>query len=168
MKIRQFKIASLVPMLVFVGCAGSDRKEDRAPDAVGRDQQASEALPNKGGTYAFGEGVEIGPVGSLKVFPVDSEKALFFLDVNRGAPSYNMGQRYGAMSLKGDEGTYEADGCVLRFEFGQGSVKVQQEAGTDCGFGANVRADQDYELIDSAVPEFYVKADGDTVKFSEL
>lgn len=167
MRIRQFRIACLVPMLVLAGCTGSDRKENKEPDAVDKSQLAGEASPSKGGTYSFGKGAETGPVGSLKVFPLNSGNALFFLDVNRGAPSYNLGQRYGEMSIKGDEGTYEADGCVLRFEFGMGSVEVQQDSGTDCGFGANVKADQNYALIDSSIPDFYVKADGDTVKFGK-
>jgi len=130
---------------------------------------------NIGGTYSFGDNVENGPVGSVIVYPQTPSSALFFLDICRGAPSYNLGQLFGRMTIKNNIGTYDSgnDGndfkCVLRFEFSPGQLKVTtDERCDDCGFGHAVYADNTYKLIDKSIPKYFIDGEGDTIHFKGL
>jgi len=130
---------------------------------------------NIGGTYSYGDNVETGPVGSVIVYPLTDNSALFFLDVCRGAPSYNLGQLFGHMTIKNNIGTYDSqiDGddfnCILKFKFASRQLEVITESGHgDCGFGGNVYADNEYELIDNSIPTYFIIGQGDTILFKDL
>ena len=58
------------------------------------------------GIYSFGENVEKGPVGSVTVFAETDTTILFFIDICRGAPSYNLGQLYGRLKIENGKGIY--------------------------------------------------------------
>ena len=72
--------ALAISSFLYAGFVGPTRPATSASDLV------------IGGTYSFGDNIETGPVGSVKVYPLSENAALFFLDINRGAPSYNSGQ----------------------------------------------------------------------------
>jgi hypothetical protein len=52
------------------------------------------------GQYSFGKNVDEGPVGSVKIYPESDTTVLFYIDICRGAPSYNLGQRYSRLKIK--------------------------------------------------------------------
>jgi len=154
----------LIVILTICSCSNTDNGKNIIKSA-----------PNFGGTYSFGSDVEKGPVGSVIVYPQNDNSALFFLDVCKGAPSYNLGQLFGQMTMNNDIGTYDskADGddfnCMLKFKFTSGQLEVMTEAGhDDCGFGGNVHADHKYKLIDKSIPKYFVDGEGDTILFSGL
>lgn len=91
-----------------------------------------------------------GPKGSdafvsLKTVRAGNE-VKFHLELNRGAPSYNLGIASGEFTIKDYLGVYEQDdygNCTLIFVFVGNKVQVKQvesESGTGCGFGFGVYA----------------------------
>lgn len=69
----------------------------------------------------------------------------FDLELNRGAPSYNMGLASGEFTLDHHLGLYrsvEYPECTLVFAFVGDTVEIRQlGSGADCGFGFSVMAD---------------------------
>ncbi|RZK38988.1 MAG: hypothetical protein EOO90_20360 [Pedobacter sp.] len=164
------KILSFALLILAQSCTSTEQNTTQtAVDSTSLNEQ--ERVANRGGTYSFGTNIEKEAVGTIKIYPLTSDTALFFLDVNRGAPSYNMGQLYGKMSIKDNIGSYppaiadQSTECVLQFTFEEGAVKVTTMGVGDCGFGANVKADQTYKLSDATIPKFYISGEGDTVLF---
>ena len=128
-----------------------------------------------GGTYAFGEDIEKGPIGSIRIYPITDSTAFFFLDVNRGSPSYNMGQIQGKMVIDNRIGHYSANplnetqSCELIFEFSQNSLIVTSVDGqNNCGFGFGVYADHEFKVVDHSIPQFFIYGPGDTIRFEDL
>lgn len=141
------------------------------------DSLATQLKPalNIGGTYSFGDNVEKEAVGSVIVYPLTDSSALFFLDVCRGAPSYNLGQMFGQMTIKDNIGTYDSkiDGedfnCILKFKFASQQLEVITENGhEDCSFGGNVYADNKYNLINKSIPKYFINGEGETILFHGL
>jgi len=81
----------------------------------------------------------------------------FQLEINRGAPSYNMGWIEGTFSLKGSSGVFRSSEyggeCAIKFEFGESTVSVGQE-GYECPFGHGVHADGTLKIKSRKTPEF--------------
>ncbi len=131
----------------------------------------NDTLGYHGGTYSFGKDIEKGAVGYLAVYPVSATKALFYLDVCRGAPSYNMGMLFGVMDIEGSTGTYENHqnewmDCSLQFVFAKKSVVIDYfDEKYNCGFGHAVYANNTYKLVDKEVPQYYISGEGDTIPF---
>lgn len=122
-----------------------------------------------GGTYTFGENIEVESVGSLKVYPISEKSALFYLDVISN--SLRSGQLFGIMNINENIGVYESDdkSCVLKFKFNGREVKLLS-GNTDsyCGFGMGVVVENTYKLKDQAIPEYFIDGNGDTVIFKGL
>ena len=98
-----------------------------------------------------GEEKNAGATGALTLFKIDSAHYKFWLNVNRGYPSYNMGYLDGIAVLKNNVATYKqkqeyADSsCTMVFTFNKNFISIQQQASDfDCGFGHNVFADGTY------------------------
>jgi hypothetical protein len=58
------------------------------------------------GVYSFGNDVEKGEVGVVTVYAETDSTILFFIDICRGAPSYNLGQRYSRLKIINGEGIF--------------------------------------------------------------
>src|SRR5258707_15733728 len=58
------------------------------------------------GTYSYGADIEKGRVGNISISPETDTTILFYVDVNRGAPSYNMGALYGRVKIINGRGTF--------------------------------------------------------------
>lgn len=137
-------------------------------------QKSNSSSISIGGTYSFGEDIEKGHIGTIFIYPLTKDKALFYLDVNRGAPSYNMGLLFGELTIKENIGFYDSNNdedldCAFKFEFTSDQVKVTTKEGHDnCGFGGNVYADFTYKRIDKTLPKYFIEMEGDTVYFKGL
>ncbi|MDB5284254.1 MAG: hypothetical protein JWO06_3329 [Bacteroidota bacterium] len=124
-----------------------------------------------GGSYGFGMDIEKGRIGWIDVYPDTDSTVLFNLSLNRGAPSYNMGEVTGRLLLKGDSATFYSgiDGdssCRLIFTFGKREVSIKTINDKDkCGFGASVFADGIYKKRGEQIPQYFIKLEGDTVYF---
>lgn len=76
-----------------------------------------------------------------------------------GQLSANMGQATGIAEIKGDTAVYKYDEhgekCTITIRFVKpGTIRVEQEGGSACGFGHNVTATGNYRRISSAKPKF--------------
>lgn len=125
-----------------------------------------------GGVYAFGTNSAEGAVGSVMIYPESDSTFLFYIDFNRGAPSYNMAMLAARGKIVGDTGFYinevpdEVEACKIKFYFKKDFVQLENEE-RNCSFGANCMIDRVYDRR-GATPEFYVGPEGDTVYFSNL
>lgn len=155
-----FKTYLLSGSLVAVGIFGCNNTKG---DKIGETRNLES--PSYAGTYEFGVDIEKGPVGTVKIYPLQGDSAIFHIDVNRGAPSYNMGQVSGHILIKDGLAEYKIADCQLKFSFKGKGLEISQDGSGDCGFGHAVSASATYKLTDSTVPEYYIKSDGDTVRF---
>lgn len=181
MKIKyKLTILCLIGVLAICSCDNSNTNKSQTPYTTTSQTVGKQAIERKpslsiAGTYSFGDDVELGPIGSVMIYPLTDHSALFFLDLCRGAPSYNTGRLSGEMTIRDHIGTYDSkkDGadynCELKFEFSADALKIttNEESG-DCGFGYAVYADNNYNLIDRSVPEYFITGESDTVTFSSL
>lgn len=125
-----------------------------------------------GGVYSFGTNPEVEAVGTVMIYPESDSTFLFYIDFNRGAPSYNMAMIDGRGKIVGDTGIYynefpdEVEACKIKFYFKKDFVQIENEE-RNCGFGANCVIDHVYDRR-GVTPEFYVGPEGDTVYFSNL
>lgn len=129
-----------------------------------------------GGTYAFGENVDSEAVGTVYIHPISDSSALFFMDLCRGGPTYNMGSVIGELDFKDNIGLYDSKkyddffDCGLKFEFNADSLVVTIIPGhEDCGLGHAVYPDHTYYRRSKAIPMYFTR-DGnkDTVYFDRL
>jgi len=162
--------------LLFVFSSCGDSTVTDANDSANSDSVTVDSASKNmgiGGTYGFGSNPEVEAVGSLMVYTESDTTFLFALDFTRGAPSYNMGNIYSRAYLRNGTWTYnhseanEPEVCAIDFMFGEKFVQiVTRENG--CGFGANVIVDHVYDRTSSAIPQFFVGMENDTVYFSNL
>ncbi|MFH2095694.1 MAG: hypothetical protein ABIJ16_08320 [Bacteroidota bacterium] len=99
---------------------------------------------------------------------------LFYLDVNRGAPSYNMGFMYGRITIKNDSGTfykkyeYCDNACQWQMTFTKKSLVISTvDYQYDCGFGNAVYADGEFKRKSSDIPEFFESPESTKIFFRD-
>ena len=70
------------------------------------------------GTFSFSLGNDKAS-GTVLVYPETDNTILFYVDLNRGAPSYNMGSLFGRLKIEDDKGTFETQdkGCRWTMKF---------------------------------------------------
>src|SRR5258705_7715316 len=106
------------------------------------------------GTYSFGKDIEKERIGTISIYPETDSTILFNIDLNRGAPSYNMGSLYGRVRITNGDGTFHSKfdhsdkGCKWTFKFSKNTLIIKTVEGQDeCGFGAFVFADGEFKQI---------------------
>jgi hypothetical protein len=129
-----------------------------------------------GGTYAYGNSAEIGPIGILYIYPKTDTALLFYLDLNIGPPSNNSGSLLGLLTINHKQEAdfieideFEFVNCSLQFIFKNNLVLIKTiNDRFQCGFGHSVFADGSYEKIKFEMPEFFIDGTGEKVFFKEL
>ncbi len=106
------------------------------------------------GTYSFGANIDKERIGTIFIYPETDTTVLFYIDLNRGAPSYNMGSLYGRVRITDGDGTFHSKldfgdkGCKWTFRFSRNNLIIETVAGQDeCGFGAHVFADGEFKKL---------------------
>ncbi len=125
------------------------------------------------GTYNNLMAEEKGKVGKLLHHPIGNNNFLFSLKLNRGKPSYKSGHLYGALQFKDKVAVFESSEfkfknkiCALEFKKEGNVLSIKTVSGNKrCGFGFGVYADSEYTRSSNAVPESYIDALGNVVKF---
>src|SRR5277367_4373044 len=115
------------------------------------------------GIYTFGSNKAEEPGGRMTVFPETDSTVLFYLDISRGAPDYNLGQLYKRLLIKNEKANYyskenyDQKGCKWQVTI-KGKVLIIKTLDDcyECGFGAFVNADNHYILKDEKIPEYFV------------
>jgi len=126
--------------------------------------QLIEERINYGGIYSYGTYPGTGQTGIIYVYPNSDSTLLFYLDLSRGAPSYNSGSLVGQMNIYSPgEANYtmspkEYDlNCSLNFQFKNDTLYIRtNDNADDCGYGYGVYSEGNFILIDSITPEFYI------------
>ena len=135
---------------------------------AGCKSDVSGALTGKAGKYQYGFVAEGQGGGTLLIHPLDNNDFLFYLEVNRGAPSFNSGTLYGRVEAN-SENQYDHGDCILHFSFSSEGVAIRSEEGhSSCGFGHGVRADGRYKRIKEELPQYFQTMTGDTIYFDEV
>lgn len=106
------------------------------------------------GTYAT-KTYDNGAVCTLEIKGEPDQQ--FYLNCNRGAPSYNQGMMSSQFQvLEANVGNFKTDAfgvCELRFDFTETGVDVTQTgADYECGFGAGVTATGSYTYQNEQTP----------------
>jgi len=126
------------------------------------------------GVYGLGNDIEKGRIGTICIYPETNDTVLFYIELNRGAPSYNMGSLYGRVKIINDNGTfynkfdYANDGCKWTFTFAKKSLTIKTIDGQyDCGFGHHVFADGKYKRTTNKIENSFIDLDGTEVYFDK-
>lgn len=175
--IRHLLLPAFTWLLFFtLSCSGeSKRQVNKTKDKISGVDSNKGIKEEKGigGVYNFGEDIEKGPIGSIKIYPLSADSALFFLNVNRGAPSYNMGLLFGKIKRKQGTWHYSVDDgkltCSLQFTFSGETLDLKILSAQDnCGFGYGVNVAHGYQRSTTEIPTYFLNGEGDTVRFEEL
>ena len=128
--------------------------------------QIKEGSTNKFvGTYSFGNNECENGCGSLLIHPESDNSLIFYLEVNRGAPSYNSGSLMGKLFIS-NQNTYEYTSnefgsCGLTFKLDDDFISIKTiDDRYNCGFGNAVSADGVYKLLNNYIPEYYITREG--------
>jgi hypothetical protein len=137
---------------------------------LGRGQARELVTSQYAGKYSYGTSAEEGRVGSIMVYPETDSTILFYLDVCRGAPSYNLGQLYARLKISDSIGTFsekyewESKSCIWTIKFSEKAAVIRTVDRQDgCGFGNAVSPDGVFAKKSSKRPEFFV--DGHNRKY---
>jgi hypothetical protein len=120
-----------------------------------------------GGTFSFNRGKN-NASGTILIYPETDTTVLFCIDLNKGAPSYNMGFLYSRLKINNRQGTYESEdkGCQWGIIFSKNKLTITTVKGLrDCGFGHDVFADGAYKQISTKIPDHFVNPEGTTYFF---
>lgn len=134
------------------------------------------------GTYMFGSALysdsenpteHIGPGGKLLLYPETDSTMLFYVEVNRGAPTNNTGTMFGKLALTNNKSVHIINGptglpaCKLSFQIEKKFVDIRTlENLGDCGFQVGVTADNRFFRYSGEIPEYY-EVDGKKIYFEK-
>lgn len=128
------------------------------------------------GVYSYGTTPDSGRTGVIYVSQNSDSTLLFYLELNRGAPSYNSGAIVGQMNIYSPgEADFtmkkEADfiNCSMNFWFTNDSLYIRtNDKADDCGYGHAVYSKGDYKKIDKERPEYFLDRSGEKYWFKDL
>lgn len=131
---------------------------------------------NYNGTYSYGTRPDSGRTGVIHVYQDSDSTLLFYLELNRGAPSYNSGAIAGQMNIYNPG---EADftmvkendfiNCSMNFWFTNDSLYIRTNDQADnCGYGGSVYSHGDFKREKKERPEFFIDRSGEKTWFKDL
>ena len=126
------------------------------------------------GIYSYGKDIEKERIGNIVIYPETDSTILFYIDLNRGAPSYNMGSLYGRVIIKNGKGVFftkkkhEEGACKWSFEFTKKSLTIKTlQSNFDCAMGHGVYADGVYELFSNKLVDYFEDQEGRKTYYSK-
>ena len=124
------------------------------------------------GSYYIGTDIEKGRIGSATVYPETDSTVLFYVEANRGAPSYNMGQLYGRLKLINGQGVFYSNeknsgkSCKFSCNFKSNQMIVKTLDNEDnCGFGFGVYIDGAFKRRSKKIPSYFEDLTGSKIYF---
>lgn len=103
-----------------------------------------------------------GPSGEIILARTSGDNYVFWLNVNRGWPSYNMGFMTGNMEIKNGKAKYihkdeYSDGsCILDFRIKPLLIEIESQGYEHCGFGHAVYADGTFKKSKKILTSAYL------------
>lgn len=126
------------------------------------------------GVYKYGDSPEKGPTGQITIYPESDNSILFYIDISRGAPSYNMGNLYARVKIKSNKGIYyvkyeeNENPCSFTLVFTKDKLTIKTaKDGYDCGFGGNVIVDGKYYKVKNAKFDNFIDMTGTKYFFAK-
>ena len=114
------------------------------------------------GKYSYDNGEGYGE-GEVIVYPESDSTILFYIQLQAGEPSYNMGDLCGRVTLTDGKGVFEfksdyaEEGCKWSMNFADNKLVIEIiDEQYECGFGYGVYADGNYNRKSNAIPEYFV------------
>jgi hypothetical protein len=127
------------------------------------------------GQYSYGKDIEKGRVGLVYIYAKTDSTILFYLDLNRGAPSYNMGSIWGEAVVKKGKAIFSVSiegnkrSCSFSLMFKEDRVIIQTiNDQDDCGFGFGVLPDGNFIRRSKKQPQYFIDATGKKIYFKDL
>lgn len=120
-----------------------------------------------GGIFQYELG-RSGAYGRILIYPESDTTVLFYIDISKGAPSYNMGSLYDRMRIMNDQAIYESgtSDCRWTFLFAENRIIVKTLGQSDdCGFGGSIIADGVFERTSKVLPVYFVNGEGEKIFF---
>ena len=119
------------------------------------------------GTFrSYFKGAFKGSFNEIKILSTGRGKLKISMDLTyphtdgRGELTANMGQLEGTANISGDTAVYTSEeygSCKITIKFVKaGTIRVDQESGSECGFGHNVTADGTYRKVSSVRPRIRI------------
>jgi hypothetical protein len=121
------------------------------------------------GIYSSGDTIE-GFGGMITVYPETDSTILFYIDIYTG----NVGQLYARLKIENGKGVYyfkydfDEKGCKWKVTFDSDTLTIETvDDCYECGFGANVIADNKYFRKDLTRPEYFTDGHDHKIFFSK-
>jgi hypothetical protein len=108
--------------------------------------------------------------GWITTYPESDSTVLLYIELTRGAPSYNSGSMYTRINLTSSPIIFRSIDidlkCEIELVLKNGSV-ILTTLNDDCGFGHGVFADGLFKKKSSIIPEYFVNREGMKISFTE-
>lgn len=126
------------------------------------------------GTYGYGD-INKTRTGTVTIYPETDSTILFYIDLNRGGPSFNMGSDYGRVKIINGTGIYYIKGnegdksCKWSFEFNKNNLIIKTlEHQDNCGFGYGVYVDGTFTQTSNRIIEYFENQEGTKIYFKNI
>lgn len=131
--------------------------------AAAQNSRAGVPASEVNGTFrSYFKGKFKGSFNEIKILSVGRGKVKIALDLiypytyGKGELTANVGQLEGVAEISGDTAVYSSEefgACKITIKFVKpGTISINQEGGSECGFGLNVTADGTYKKVSAAKP----------------
>jgi hypothetical protein len=158
------KILIFMLLCLLLCCCAKHKVSDK--------NRNSQTILKYAGTYSYGQDDEESCSGIILIYPDTDNTLLFYVDVCRGEPSYNMGSLYGSVKIINDSGVFykKSDfsdiGCKWKFEFSKNNLSIKTiDSQCDCGFGNAVFVDGEYKKNSDTIPDYFENMDSKKIFF---
>lgn len=126
-------------------------------------------------TYSVDYPLALGGAADLLIYPESDNSVLYYIYLNRGAPSHNMDEMYGKIEIDGQWGfmhrqlDYVDEPYHWEVVFGtDGTLTISSKYDErGCGLGFDVYADGDYKKVSSETPKNFETYDGRKLYFDK-
>jgi hypothetical protein len=114
------------------------------------------------GTFSYSKG-KSGPSGSILIYPESDSTVLFYIDINTGAPSYNMGSLYGRLKMSKGQGSFVSVDHTCQWQIQVSDDKLTIRTINEfnaCGFGNGVIIDGVFGRTSRKTPDHFINQEG--------
>ena len=112
-----------------------------------------------------------GGEAKITVYQESENSIMFYINIQKGPPSYNMGSLFGKVSVDNGTAVYTSQeyDCKWSMTFTKNSLIIRTlQNKEDCGFGNAVYAEGTYKKVSSKNANYFINEDGKKVYFNQM
>jgi len=112
-----------------------------------------------------------GGEAKITVYQESEHTIMFYISIQNGPPSYNMGALFGKVEIDNGTAVYSSQefDCKWSMIFTPNSLIIRTlQNKDDCGFGNAVYAEGTYKKISSKNVNYFIDEDGKKVYFNQM